>query len=98
MPSNMFPNPSSSELSRSRSESNKRGGVAVLALLAVAARLLISGRLLGSIAEAEEGADGEPGVALLNDLSLTSPMEKVRAEFRRKPGRAEGGGGTGISL
>lgn len=98
MPSNIFPNPSSSELSSSRSESNNRGGVAVLALLAVAARLLISGRSPGIIAEADEGAGDEPGVALLDDLSLTSPREKVRAEFRRNPGRAEGGGGTGISL
>jgi hypothetical protein len=29
---------------------------------------------------------------------MPTPREKVRAEFRRKPGRAEGCGGTGMSL
>ena len=41
MPSNMLPKPLSSVSSSARSESNSFGGVAVLALLAVMARLLV---------------------------------------------------------
>jgi hypothetical protein len=94
MPSNIFPNPSSSELSNARSESNSLGGVAVLALLAVKA-LLLESVFAGWIAGAGE-AVGECCCSL-DDL-MPTPKEKVRAELRRKPGLAEGGGGTGISL
>lgn len=85
--SNMLPNPSISELSSARSESNNRGGVAVLAVLAVTARSLLLW-MSGGRPPGEEAGD---------DL-LAIPKEKVREVSRRKPGLAEDGGGTGMSL
>lgn len=96
MPSNMFPKPSISESSNARSESNSFGGVAVLALLAVMARPLGSFVLAGCTAGAGDAA-GEENCGSLEDL-MPTPKEKVRAEFRRNPGLADGGGGTGMSL
>ena len=67
----------------------------MLALLAVAARPLASTGSGGSAGPPGESATGEAGTSL--DLRPI-PNENVRAELRRKPGLAEGGGGTGISL
>lgn len=95
MPSNMLPKPSSSELPKTKSESNKRGGVAVLALLPVAA--------LPRTSVGNGGSGGPPGESVGDgvgnsfDLPVT-PREKVRAELRRKPGLEDAGGGTGMSL
>jgi hypothetical protein len=95
MPSNIFSNPSSSELSSARSESNNLGGVAVLALLAVMARLRVLSKE-GCIA----GTGGRSGVEVTESFDdfIPIPREKVRAELRRNPGRAEAGGGAGTSL
>ena len=68
----------------------------MLALLAVMARPLGSLELGGCIAGAGV-TDGEEYCGSFADL-MPTPKEKVRAEFRRKPGLADGGGGTGISL
>lgn len=67
----------------------------MLALLAVAARPLASTGIGGSAGPPGEFATGE-AVASLGFRPI--PRENVRAELRRKPGLAEGGGGTGISL
>lgn len=85
--SNMFPKPSNSEFSSAKSESNKRGGVAVLAVLVVKFRSLLVLLTGGSL----------PGEVTGDDF-LPTPKEKVREESRRKPGRAEAGGGAGMSL
>jgi hypothetical protein len=85
--SNMLPKPSISVFSSARSESNNRGGVAVLAVLAVTARSLLLW-MSGGRPPGEEAGD---------DL-LAIPKEKVREESRRNPGLADDGGGTGISL
>ncbi len=68
----------------------------MLALLAVMARPLESLVLAGCIAGAGD-TDGEQYCGSFEDL-MPTPNEKVRAEFRRKPGLADGGGGTGMSL
>ena len=95
MPSNIFPNPSISELSNARSESYSLGGVAVLALLAVNALPLGSPVFAGWIAGIGDAAGG---IYCSFDL-IPTPREKVRAELRKKPpGLAVGAGGTGISL
>lgn len=83
----MLPKPSNSVFSSARSESNNRGGVAVLAVLAVTARSLLL-FMSGGRPPGEEAGDDR----------LAMPKEKVREESRRKPGLAEDGGGTGISV
>jgi hypothetical protein len=87
--SNMFPNPSDSVFSNDRSESNSLGGVAVLAVLSVTVLFLL---LFTSGGRVASGEVGEPR------LPLTTPKEKVLAGLRRNPGRADGAGGTGMSL
>lgn len=85
--SNMLPKPSNSEFSSARSESNNRGGVAVLVVLAVTARsllLLIRG--------------GRPPGEEAGEDRLAMPIEKVREASRKKPGLAEEGGGAGPSV
>lgn len=68
----------------------------MLALLAVTARSRLLPVSPGIIAGIVGGACGGTGGSCL-DL-FPRPREKVRAEFRKNPGRAEGGGGTGMSL
>lgn len=85
----MLPKPSISEFSSARSESNNRGGVAVLAVLAVLAVTARSLLLWMS--------GGRPPGDETGDDLFAIPKEKVREESRRKPGLAEDGGGTGTS-
>ena len=87
--SNMLPKPSSNSVfSRAKSESNSFGGVAVLAVLSVTVLFLLlstsGGRPFGDVGDSRSG--------------LPIPKENVLEVSRRKPGLADVGGGTGISL
>lgn len=88
--SNMLPKPSSSELSSAKSESNNRGGVAVLVVLVV---LAVTVRFLPvSAGWGREGPGDEAG----DDRRIPNDMD--RGGLRRKPGLADADGGTGLSL
>lgn len=87
--SNMFPKASNSEFSSARSESNNRGGVAVLAVLDVMVLFL---GLLGRTGGPPDGEVGDPR------LPFIMPKDNVLVGLARNPCLPEGGGGTGMSL
>jgi len=80
--SNMLPKPSNSESSRTRSESNNLGGVAVLAVLAVAVLFLRFPGCGGSSPRGDVGVDRP---------SLLVPKDRARGGLRRYPDLAVGG-------